>query len=193
MSARLAQPDADARLDETLVAVGRGDTDAFASLYDALSSRVYGTALRVLREPVHAEEVVQEVFLQVWAEAGRYESARGRARSWVMTLAHRRAVDRVRSSQAGRRREATYFRELESDPVDDTAALVQAGADADLVRAALATLSSSQREAIELAYFGGHTHSEVAGLMQAPLGTTKSRIRDGLLRLRDTLGTPQPA
>ena len=185
--------DADVHLDQTLTAVGRGDLDAFAALYDVMSPRVYGTALKVLREPIHAEEVVQEVFLQVWTEAGRYEAARGRARSWVMTLAHRRAVDRVRSSQAGRRREATYFRELVTDPRDDTQAVVQAGADAELVRSALATLSSPQRQAIELAYFGGHTHREVAGLMQAPLGTTKTRIRDGLLRLRDTLGSMQTA
>lgn len=172
-----------------LLASSRGDVQAFAQVYDAVAPRVFGLASRILRDPHQAEEVTQEVMLQLWSSSGDFDPARGSAIAWVMTLAHRRAVDRVRSSDAHRRRDAVHARESHQDPVDETATAAHASMEAQMVRTALAELSPPQREAIELAYFGGHTHTEVARLLQVPLGTAKSRIRDGLLRLRDTLPT----
>lgn len=179
--------------DDLLLAVGRGDADAFALLYDAMAPRVYGTVLRILRDPHQSQEVVQEVLLQVWDGASRFDPERGSARAWVLTLAHRRAVDRVRTSEARQRRDTAYARAAIGSPFDETATAAHASIEAQAVRSALAVLTPLQRQSIELAYFGGFTHREVAGLMQAPLGTTKSRIREGLLQLREALVTVQPA
>ena len=176
-------------LAELLVAASRGDDAAFAELYDAVSARVYGVVLRVLRDTHQSEEVAQEVFLQVWQTAGRFDPGRGSAISWVLTVAHRRAVDRVRSSDAGRRRDTAHATSNESVPFDETASAAHAAIEATSVRAAMSSLSPIQRQAIELAYFGGHTHTEVSRMLQIPLGTAKSRIRDGLTRLRDALST----
>ncbi|KRF35160.1 ECF RNA polymerase sigma factor SigK [Nocardioides sp. Soil805] len=179
-----------APLDLVLVAVGRGDSAAFVELYDAVAPRVHGLALRVLRDPHQAEEVTQEVLLELWRSGSRYDPARGSALAWTMTVAHRRAVDRVRSSEAGRRRDATWDdRSTERSP-DDAFEVAHSNEKARTVRGALASLTPVQREAIELAYYGGRTHAEVAQLMCAPLGTTKTRIRDGLARLRDRLAVP---
>jgi RNA polymerase sigma-70 factor, ECF subfamily len=176
-----------APLDAMLVAVGRGDTGAFAELYDAVAPRVHGLVLHVLRDPHQAEEVTQEVLLEVWRSGSRYEPARGSALAWTMTVAHRRAVDRVRASEADRRRETAWEDRSTAREADDTFEVAQSRERARAVRGALASLTPVQREAVELAYYGCHTHVEVSQLMCAPLGTTKTRIRDGLARLCDLL------
>lgn len=166
----------------------RGDRDAFAELYDLTSRRVYGLVLRVVRDPAQAEEVAQEVYLELWRTASRYEPERGSAVAWLLTIAHRKAVDRVRSAEAASRRESTYHQRNRSVDHDTTAEAVHASLEARRVRAALADLTDVQREAVQLAYFGGYTHTEVAAMLDLPLGTAKTRIRDGLIRLRDTIG-----
>jgi RNA polymerase sigma-70 factor, ECF subfamily len=173
--------------EQLLVAVGRGDQDAFASLYDRVSSQVLGVALRVLRDRSLAEEVTQEVLVEVWRKADRFDPDRGSASGWITTLAHRRAVDRVRSEQASRDRDDRVSRRDEVRSFDSVADEVQVRLDHWQVRRALATLTERQREAIELAYFGGHTYRDVAKVLGIPEGTAKSRLRDGLLRLREAL------
>jgi RNA polymerase sigma-70 factor, ECF subfamily len=175
-------------LGELLRLSGRGDESAFSALYDATSSRAYGLALRVVRDPAQAEEVTQEAYLETWRTAARYDPDRGSAVSWLLTIVHRKAVDRVRSAEASTRRDTTYHLRTQPVPHDTTAEAAHASMDAHRVRGALATLTRVQREALELAYFGGYTHTEVAGLLELPVGTAKTRIRDGLIRLRDTMG-----
>jgi RNA polymerase sigma-70 factor (ECF subfamily) len=157
-----------ADLGELLRRSGRADEAAFAELYDAMAARVYGLAVRVVRDPSQAEEVTQEAFLETWRTASRFDPAKGSAVSWILTIVHRKAVDRVRSAEAA-----------------------QASLEARRVRAALGSLTEVQREALELAYFKGYTHTEVAAMLDLPLGTAKTRIRDGLIRLRDTMGVGQ--
>jgi RNA polymerase sigma-70 factor (ECF subfamily) len=176
-----------------LAAASRGDESAFAALYDSLAPRVYGLVLRILRDAHQSEEVTQDVFLQVWETSNRFDPTRGSALSWVMTLAHRRAVDRVRSAEAARRRDVSDAERSLRTPFDETAESAHASLEAVRVRAALAELSPTQRQALELAYFGGHTHHEVAELLHIPLGTAKTRIRDGLIRLRDSSGLGEAA
>jgi RNA polymerase sigma-70 factor, ECF subfamily len=165
-----------------------GDEEGFAQLYDLTARRVHGLVLRVVRDPAQAEEVTQEAFLEIWRTASRYEPDRGSAASWLLTITHRKAVDRVRSAEASTRREATYENRNQDIPHDSTADAAQTSLEAKRVRAALGQLTDVQREAIELAYFGGYTHTEVAALLDLPVGTAKTRIRDGLIRLRDTIG-----
>lgn len=192
-------PSGDPSPDETGVASlasllrmsARGDEQAFASLYDATSARVHGLVLRVIRDPAQAEEVTQEVFLQVWRTAARYDEAKGSALSWLMTLAHRRAVDRVRAAEAVSRQDTSYHQNTHTVPHDATAEAAEASMEARRVRSALAELTPVQREALELAYFGGYTHTEVATMLDLPVGTAKTRIRDGLIRLRDAMGVGQ--
>jgi len=175
-------------LAELLQRSARGDRAAFAELYDATAARVHGLAVRVVRDPAQAEEVTQEAFLEIWRTASRYDVARGSAVSWLLTIAHRKAVDRVRSAEAASRRESTYHLQNQTVDVDTTAEAATASLEARRVRTALGALTEIQREAIELAYFGGYTHTEVATLLDLPVGTAKTRIRDGLIRLRDTIG-----
>lgn len=163
--------------------VAGGDQEAFAALYDELSGIVYGLASRVIRDRARAEEVTQEVFVQVWRLAARYDPERGSARSWVATIAHRRAVDCVRSDQRLRDREDREGRTREVAP-DGPSVVLDARLDRERIAGALEHLTDLQREAIELAYFGGRTHREIAELLGVPLGTVKSRIRHALLRLR---------
>lgn len=170
---------------------GRGDQQAFAELYDATAARLHGLVLRVVRDPAQAEEVTQEAFLDVWRTATRYDPARGSALSWLMTIGHRKAVDRVRAAEASSRRDTTYHRESRPVEHDETAEQATASLEAGRVRQALATLTPVQREALELAYFGGYTHTEVAAMLDLPVGTAKTRIRDGLIRLRDAMGVGQ--
>lgn len=167
-----------------------GDPAAYAELYDAVAPRVYGLALRILRDSHQSQEVTQEVLLEVWQLAERFEPTRASAMSWVLMLTHRRAVDRVRASEAGRRRELAHAEGSVETPYDETAAVVHASLEAEEVRAALNTLTSVQRAAIELAYFDGCTHTEVSRRLQIPLGTAKTRIRDGLIHLRDAMAGP---
>jgi len=171
-----------------LKACALGDEAAFARLYDAVSSRVYGLVLRVVRDPAQSEEVAQEALLDVWRTSARFDPDRGSPVSWILTIAHRKAVDRVRSAQASTDREDTYGSRNQERAFDQTAEAVERSLDAQRVRAALDTLTETQRGAVELAYLGGYTHTEVAALLGVPLGTAKTRIRDGLIRLRDTLG-----
>ena len=167
------------------------DEAGFIALYDEMADRAYGLALRVIGDPQQAQEVTQEVFLEVWRKAATFDPARGSGVGWVLTIAHRRAVDRVRSSGATRRRD-TSWHEPERDTADLDATFDSADANlaALKVRAALGSLTPNQRRAVELAYFGGHTYADVARLMQAPLGTTKTRIRTALLHLREQLEIP---
>lgn len=173
---------------ELLRRSARGDQDAFAALYDALSPQVYGLALRVVRDPAQAEEVAQEAFLEVWRTASRFDATRGSAAAWILTITHRRAVDRVRAAEAAARRDVAYERRNQPVSHDATAEAAHAALEARRVRGALGSLTPVQREAVELAYLGGYTHTEVAGMLELPVGTAKTRIRDGLIRLRDTLG-----
>ncbi|MGB8861537.1 MAG: ECF RNA polymerase sigma factor SigK [Ilumatobacteraceae bacterium] len=166
---------------------GRGDQAAFAELYDALSPLVYGVVLKVVRDPSQAEEVTQEVFVELWRLAARFDGSKGSAKSWAATLAHRRAIDRVRSEQASRVRQDRDANQAVREH-DVVVAEVESSLEQVRVRRALGQLSELQREAVELAYFGGHTYREVAVLLDVAEGTVKSRIRDGMIRLRDELG-----
>lgn len=164
---------------------GKGDTTAFADLYDATAARLFGLALRIVRNPALAEEVVQETYLQVWQTAGRYEESKGSAESWMMTMTHRRAVDRIRSTQVNNRQDTSYVQNNYQVEYDITSDAASTTLEAVRAREALARLTTVQRQAIVLAYFGGYTYVEVAQIIGIPVGTTKSRIRDGLIRLRD--------
>ena len=175
-------------LAELLKLSGRGDEAAFARLYDATAARAYGLAVRVVRDPAQAEEVTQESYLECWRHAARFDSAKGSAISWLLTIVHRKAVDRVRSAEASTRRDTTYHQRNQPVEHDSTAEAAAASLEARRVRQALASLTAVQREALELAYFGGYTHTEVATMLELPVGTAKTRIRDGLIRLRDTMG-----
>lgn len=166
----------------------RGDESAFAKLYDLVSPRLYGLVLRVVRDPAQSEEVSQEAFLDIWRTSARFDASKGSALSWMLTIAHRKAVDRVRSAQASSVRDDAYGWRNQDRPFDETAEQVERSLDAQRVRHALDSLTDTQRGAVELAYLGGYTHTEVAALLDIPLGTAKTRIRDGLIRLRDTMG-----
>ncbi|WP_374212703.1 ECF RNA polymerase sigma factor SigK [Frankia sp. CiP3] len=182
--------DTAARADEFLQRASRGDSDAFAALYDLLAPRVLGLVRRVLRDPAQSEEVTQEVFVEVWRTAARFDPAKGSAAAWVCTLAHRRAVDRVRSVQAAtdRERRAALLGHRDGDGFDDVVEQVEARLEREHLRRCLDHLTDSQRESITLAYYRGYTYREVAEYLKVPAGTVKTRMRDGLIRLRDCLG-----
>jgi RNA polymerase sigma-70 factor, ECF subfamily len=166
----------------------RGHEDAFEVLYDATAARVHGIVLRVLRAPDLAAEVTQEVFVEIWRQAASYQSSKGSVLAWMTTVAHRRAVDRVRSTSSEVARDDRYAAlnaERSRDLVWDA---VQGRLDVERVRKAMDSLTPIQREAITLAYFGGYSQSQVARLLSIPLGTVKTRLRDGLIGLRDALG-----
>lgn len=171
-----------------LAACARGDEAKFAQLYDATAPRIFGLVRRIVRDPMQSEEVSQEVYLQIWRQATRFDPSSGSALAWMMTIAHRRAVDRVRSAQAETERETAYGERHQNVPFDTTSDGAHRQLDAERVRKAMETLTPAQRSAIDLAYFGGYTHREVAALLDLPMGTAKTRIRDGLIRLRDTMG-----
>ncbi|GED96301.1 ECF RNA polymerase sigma factor SigK [Gordonia crocea] len=178
---------ATAELDDLLARVADGDRSAFAELYDQTSSRVYGMILRVLRDQGYSEEVTQEVYLQVWREAGAFRSSQGSAMSWLLTIAHRRAVDRVRSERSATARDTRYgIRELVevTESVEEDVLLRDAGRQ---TRRCIETLTDRQAEAVSLAYYEGLTYREVATTLSVALPTVKSRIRDGLMRLRRCL------
>lgn len=165
-----------------------GDQQAVATLYDLTSAKVYGLALRVLRNPAQAEEVAQEIYVEAWQNSSNFQPGRGSGLAWLLTITHRRAVDRVRSAQAATRRDTVYGLEALAATPSDPADLAIATMEAERVRGAMHQLSDLQREALVLAYFQGRTHSEVAAELEVPLGTVKTRIRDGLTRLRTALG-----
>lgn len=167
--------------------VAEGDHAAFAEFYDRVAPQVYGLIRKVLRDPAQSEEVAQEVLLEVWRTAPRYDPSKSNATTWTLTMAHRRAVDRVRSEQASRdRTERMAAREGGRD-VDEVVEAVESRFETQQVRRALNGLSDLQRQAIELAYYGGYSYPEVAEKLGAPLGTVKTRLRDGLIRLREAM------
>lgn len=161
-----------------------GDREAFAQFYDATAAVAHGLALRVVGNRALAEDVTQEAYLALWRAAGRFDRHRGTAFSFLITIVHRRAVDSVRATRAARGRDQAYHRQQPTVDHDPTVEAAHARLDAVRIRTALAGLTSEQQQAIELAYFDGLTHSEVAATLRIPLGTAKTRIRDGLLRLR---------
>ena len=177
---------ADADLDTLLTHVAKGDQAAFEALYDQLAGSAYGVIRRVLRNPSQAEEVTQEVLLEVWRTASRFDPARGSASSWVLTIAHRRAIDRVRAEESATAREQRSAQVPAA--IDEVAETVEASMDAERLRRCLAGLTELQRESITLAYYGGYSYAQVAALLDTALGTIKTRIRDGMTRLRACLG-----
>jgi len=175
-------------LDALLVQVAHGDQAAYESVYDQMAGPVYGLVRRVLRDAAQSEEVAQEVLLEVWRTASRFDPSRGGAATWVMTIAHRRAVDRVRSEAAAVERDSRYAAAYEPVAGDEVAEGVVASLEADRVRRCLDGLTTLQRESITLAYYSGYTYPQVAAALRVGLSAVKTRIRDGLTRLRDCLG-----
>lgn len=175
-------------LDALLARVARGDEAAFEQTYDQVADAVFGLVRRVVRDPAQSEEVTQEVLVEVWRTASRYEPARGSAMAWIMTMAHRRAVDRVRSEQAASDRQARAANREQVVVYDEVAEDVEARLDRERVRRCLDTLTDLQRQSVALAYYEGYTYREVAELLTVPLGTVKTRMRDGMIRMRDCLG-----
>jgi len=177
-----------ADLDALLRRVARGDAEAFAAFYDATSARVYGLITRVLRDRGYSEETTQEVYLQVWRSAENYDPMSGSALTWVMTLAHRRAVDRVRSEQAAGQRDSRYGAAAIDRPADMVTDSVLASDERRRVAECVGGLTDLQRECIELAYYDGLTYVQVSERLAANLATVKSRMRDALRGLRNCLG-----
>ena len=181
-------PDDDLSIEGLLRSIADGDRAAFAELYDRISSRVLGLVVRLLRDRAQSEEVTQEVFLEIWQSASRFDQNRGSGMAWVLTMTHRRAVDRIRSAQKSHERDLKIgIRDMERD-FDGVAESVEIRVENELVKAAMSRLTSLQREAVILAYYGGYSHSEMSQIFGIPLGTVKTRLRDGMIRLRDELG-----
>ena len=176
-----------ADLGRLMARVAEGDQQAFAEVYDATSRTVFGIVLRVLRDRAQAEEVTQEVYVDAWRQAKRFDGERGSATSWLNTIAHRKAVDRVRSVERAAARDQQHFEHETRAPEPDVSDLVIARDDGRRVRDALQRLPEVQRTALELAYFDGRSQREVAEYLEVPLGTVKTRIRDAMKRLRTYL------
>lgn len=172
-------------IDDLLCRSGDGDEAAFASLYDRIVPRVFGLALRVVRDRAQAEEVAQEAMLDLWRTASRFDPDRGSAISWILALTHRRAVDRIRSARASQAREHRMAAASNDTPYDEVSEQVVGRLEQQAVRRCLEELTDIQRESIELAYYHGYTYREVAALLSVALPAVKTRIRDGLIKLRD--------
>lgn len=184
---RSDDPDPD-EIGRLLLLSASGEEDAFRSLFDQTAGSVYGHVLRIVRDRSMSEEVTQEVFTQVWRTAARFDPNRGSGRAWIFTIAHRRAVDRIRSEQAGTARTAKYA--ASNHPTDhaDVSEDVTIRLEHASVRKAMDQLTPVQRSAINLAFYKGYTNAEVAAALDIPLGTAKTRLRDGMIHLRDALG-----
>lgn len=174
--------------DRLLVSVATGSQDAFSRLYDAVAGPVYGMACQVLRDPARAEEVAQEVMLEIWQTAPRYRPESGHAMAWIMTIAHHRAVDSVRTAHRSAERERVVSQHESTPPFDDVAEAVEALGEREQVRSCLKELTVELRQPVLLAYYQGLTHAEIASALSLPLGTVKSRLRRALTRLRHCLG-----
>ncbi|MEU3862465.1 sigma-70 family RNA polymerase sigma factor [Streptomyces sp. NPDC028722] len=181
---RARQPDLQALMES----VACGDSDAFAALYDAVAAPVLGVVRAVLCDVAQSEEVAQEVLVEVWRTAPRYRSDRGSVMNWVLTLAHRRAIDRVRSAEASAVRDHKAALLDQVPEYDEVSEQVEHRLEREQVRRCLRTLTELQRQSVTLAYYRGLTYREVAAQLSVPLGTVKTRLRDGLIRLRDCLG-----
>ncbi|PPL14196.1 MULTISPECIES: ECF RNA polymerase sigma factor SigK [Microterricola] len=179
---------ANAELTAVLERVADGDQLAFGELYDLTAARIFGLVRRLLVDHAQSEEVTQEVYLEIWQTAPRFDASRGGAMSWMMTMAHRRAVDRIRASQAGRDRDQRIGRRDITVDYDDVAERVEITIEHERVARAMTRLTELQREALSLAYYGGLSHSELASYLEVPIGTVKTRLRDGMIRLREELG-----
>jgi RNA polymerase sigma-70 factor (ECF subfamily) len=182
---RLVSPGGRPDVDQLMRRVARADAEAFEELYDEIAPAVHGLARRVVRDPARAEDVTQEVFLEVWRQATRFDGELGKAKTWVMTIAHRRAVDAVRRSESQKRQD--HRAAPEEVAHDEPADAVITAEEHSGVRDCLETLTQLQLESVRLAYFNGYTYGEVATLLDKPLPTIKTRMRDGLIRLRDCL------
>jgi len=181
-------PDAVASREDLLAQIARGDRGAFAQFYDLTAARVFGLVRRILIDEAQSEEVTQEIFLEIWQNASHYSPAKGSAMTWVLTMTHGRAVDRIRASQSRRDRDLRVgIRDYERE-YDQVAERVEISLENERVKKALEQLTELQREAITLAYYGGRTHSEIAEILHIPIGTVKTRLRDGMIRLRDAMG-----
>lgn len=176
------------RLAELVGQSAQGEDAAFAELYDLTSSRIYGLILRVVRSPELAAEVAQETYVEVWKQTSRFDETKGSVLAWMCVIARRRAVDRVRSVVSSNQRDEHWHAATTVRDVDVVAEGVEARLESQRVRKGLESLSKVQREAVALAYFGGYSQREVSTLLELPLGTVKTRIRDGLIGLRDALG-----
>ncbi|MGW0683896.1 sigma-70 family RNA polymerase sigma factor [Streptomyces sp. NPDC002754] len=181
-------PAAEPDLQELVGRVALGDEDAFASVYDMVMGPVLGTVRAVLRDLAQSEEVAQEIMVEVWRTAPRYRTDRGTAINWILTLAHRRAIDRVRSVEAAAARDQKAAFLDHMPEFDQVTEQVEARLEREQVRRCLRTLTEIQRQAVTLAYYRGLTYRQVAESLTLPLGTVKTRLRDGLIRLRDCLG-----
>ncbi|MFJ4714112.1 ECF RNA polymerase sigma factor SigK [Streptomyces sp. NPDC088785] len=175
-------------LQKLMTQVAQGDQGAFAALYDAAAGAVFGIVRKILRDHAQSEEVAQEVWLEVWRTAPRYRVERGTVLNWLLTLAHRRTVDRVRSAEATTARDHRAALLEQTPGFDEVSEQVQARAEREELRRCLRTLTEIQRQSVTLAYYQGLTYKEVAEQLSTPLGTIKTRLRDGLIRLRDCLG-----
>lgn len=171
--------------------VAQGDQSAFAKLYDELAPLIFGIIRRILRDPAMSEEVTQEVFTEIWRIAPRFDGSRGSVRGWASTIAHRKAVDRVRSEQSRRNREDRDHQNSTEATFDPVVEAIDRADTRATVHEALETLTTNQREAVTLAYFEGNTYREVAQILEIPEGTAKTRIRDGLSKLRERIGSNQ--
>ena len=171
-----------------LARVASGDQRAFAELYDRLSPRVFGLVRRLIVDNAQSEEVLQEVFLEIWQSASRFDPNKGKALTWIMTLAHYRAVDRIRSAQTAHDRDIRIGTRNLDREFDQVAEAAEISIESERVKMAMATLSEAQRQVISLTYYGGLSQSEVASMLGIPLGTVKTRLRDGMIRLRNKLG-----
>jgi RNA polymerase sigma-70 factor (ECF subfamily) len=184
----MGSPSRHSELGGLLGRIASGDQTAFAEFYDATSRTVFGIVLSVLRDRAQAEEVTQEVYVEAWTSAPRFDPELGSPSGWLNTIAHRKAVDRVRSSQRSIERDQRHFEAGPLQPALDTSDIVVAFDQSTRVRAALDQLPEAQRTAVHLAYFEGRSYREVAEYLGLPLGTVKTRIRDAMKRLRTHLG-----
>jgi RNA polymerase sigma-70 factor, ECF subfamily len=173
-------------LEALLGQAARGEADAFEAVCRQIAAPVFGTVRAVVRDRSQSEEVAQEVLVEVWRAASRFDARRGSAMAWVTMIAHRRAVDRVRSEHRSAERELRAA--SHAVPYDDVTETVLASLDAERVRRCLGSLTELQRQAVTLAYYRGYTYRQVAGQLGVAAGTVSTRMRDGLIRLRDCLG-----